>query len=314
MSLPPSKVIGCDFSGQVTALGNQVPANSFRIGDRVAGVIHDCKHSHTGAFAETLVADANMCFKLPDTANENSDMEAACTMGVGWISAAQALRQRLYKDENGSGSSDDTLLIYSAATNTGMHAVQQARIDFPSTYIIAIASSRHHEYLRKLGAHATFDYTSPSLVADVQKLGKDIRKCLDCHSEGQSTVLAAQCMIPGKQNSADTAKEERRIIRTLPPSMMSGSLPAGVQANEWILSYTALGKPFWFLFKYYPPVPADYETATHYLKSLPGLLLSGKVQPVKHRLMPGGLASINQGFDEMRSGRVRGQKLVYSVG
>ncbi|KAL8645113.1 MAG: hypothetical protein Q9210_006887 [Variospora velana] len=314
MSLPPSKVIGCDFSGVVTALGSQVPATSFSIGDRVAGVVHGCKDSHTGAFAETLVADANMCFKLPKTANKDSDMEAACTLGVGWISAAQALRQRLYKDEKPSGCNDDTLLIYSAATNTGMHAIQQARVDFPSIFIIALASSQHHEYLRKLGAHATFDYKSSSLVEDVQKLGKDIRKCLDCHSEGNSTVLAAQCMVLGKSIGADTSKRERRVIRTLPPGMMSGALPPGVRANEWILSYTALGKPFWFLFKYYPALPSHYETATSYLKSLTGLLETGRVEPVKHRLMPGGLENINQGFDEMRNGRVRGEKLVYKIG
>ena len=112
MSLPPSKVIGCDFSGEVTALGSQVPPKSFSVGDRVAGVVHGCKDSHTGAFAETLVADANMCFKLPENANKNSDLEAACTLGVGWISAAQALKQRLYKDEKTSNGNEDTVSLF----------------------------------------------------------------------------------------------------------------------------------------------------------------------------------------------------------
>lgn len=106
--LPPSKIIGCEFSGKVTALGAQIPPNSFSIGDRVAGVVHGCKSSHTGAFAETLVADANLCFKLPGTANQDSDMEAACTLSVGWISAAQALRQRLYKDGKKEGASSSS--------------------------------------------------------------------------------------------------------------------------------------------------------------------------------------------------------------
>ena len=123
-----------------------------------------------------------------------------------------------------------------------MHAIQQARIDFPSTYIIAVASSQHHERLRELGAHATFDYKSSSLVSDIQSLGRDIRKGLDCHSEGQSTVLAAKCMIPKQENGSDVSNVERRIIRTLPPGLIKGALPAGVRANEWILSYTALGK------------------------------------------------------------------------
>lgn len=120
MSLPPSKIIGCDFSGEVTALGSQVLTKSFAIGDRVAGVIHGYKNTHTGAFAEMLVADANMCFKLPETANKDSDMEAVCTLGVGWISAAQALRQRLYKHEDTSGSDEDTVSVTSCSLSNNL--------------------------------------------------------------------------------------------------------------------------------------------------------------------------------------------------
>lgn len=109
MSLPPSKIIGCDFSGEVIALGSKVLPDSFSIGDRVAGVVHGCKDSHTGAFAEIMVADANMCFKLPATANKDSDLKAASTLGVGWISAAQALKQRLFKDEIETGGRSDTV-------------------------------------------------------------------------------------------------------------------------------------------------------------------------------------------------------------
>ena len=95
MALPPSKVIGCDFSGTVVGAGKAVDPSLFANQERVAGVIHGCHHSHTGAFAEYLVADANLCFKVPDTV----PLEKACTLGVGWISATQALYQRLYRKE-----------------------------------------------------------------------------------------------------------------------------------------------------------------------------------------------------------------------
>ena len=32
------------------------------------------------------------------------------------------------------------------------------------------------------------------------------------------------------------------IVRTLPAGMGSGSVPSGVSARDWIVSYTALGK------------------------------------------------------------------------
>lgn len=105
MALPPSKVIGCDFSGTVTSLGNAVDKTSFAPGDRVAGIIHGCQYSHTGAFAEYLVADANLCFKVPGSL----PLEKACTLGVGWISAMQALHQRLYHNDKGPNGSQDTV-------------------------------------------------------------------------------------------------------------------------------------------------------------------------------------------------------------
>jgi NADPH:quinone reductase-like Zn-dependent oxidoreductase len=146
MSLPPSKIIGCDFSGEVSALGSEVPFNSFSVGDRVAGVVHGCKDSHTGAFAETLVADANMCFKLPSTATKDSDLEAACTLGVGWISAAQALRQRLYKDEKTSSSKEDTVSL--------------------------ILKSRRGNKRRNVDSNGSFSYTQPPPIQACMQYSK----------------------------------------------------------------------------------------------------------------------------------------------
>lgn len=100
MSLPPSKIIGCDFSGTVSKANGTSPSNDgFREGDRVAGVIHGCKDSHTGGFAEFLVADPAMCFLVPS----GVPLEAACTLGVGWVSATQALQQRLFEGVGDGG-------------------------------------------------------------------------------------------------------------------------------------------------------------------------------------------------------------------
>ncbi|KAL8923356.1 MAG: hypothetical protein Q9208_004626 [Pyrenodesmia sp. 3 TL-2023] len=79
-----------------------------------------------------------------------------------WAGSAQL---KLYdrgciRMENHLVETNDTLLIYYAATTTGMHAMQQARVGLPSTLNIALASSQHHKYLWNLSAHATFDYRS----------------------------------------------------------------------------------------------------------------------------------------------------------
>jgi hypothetical protein len=125
----------------------------------------------------------------------------------------------------------------------GMHAIQQTRIYYPSTFIIALASKQHHAMLKQLGAHAVFDYRSPSVVQEVRKLGRDIRKGIDCHSQGTSTVIAAECMLTNDgPDPMGEPFQKRRIIRTLPPALIRGSLPPSVRADEWILAYTALGK------------------------------------------------------------------------
>jgi len=92
----------------------------------------------------------------------------------------------------------------------------------------------------------------------------------------------------------------------------SSPLPFGSPPRTHHPPLTAL-QPFWFLFSHYHAAPQDYQDASKYLKSLTALLAEGKLQPVKHRLMAGGLGDNGKGFEEMRAGRVRGEKLVYPV-
>ena len=153
----------------------------------------------------------------------------------------------------------------------GMHGIQQARIEYPATFIIALASKQHHARLKLMGAHAVFDYKSPSVVQEVRKLGRDIRRAIDCHSEGGSTVLAAKCMLPDDRNESNEVgpTQRRRIIRTLPPGLINGTVPSAVRADEWILSYTALGKVCLSHF----PFPVLRSPSSHFPK-FPSLLLT----------------------------------------
>ena len=139
---------------------------------------------------------------------------------------------------------NNQLLVYSAATVTGMYTIQQTRVMYPKTFIIALASQQHHDMLKKMGANETFDYKSPSLVSGVRSLGRNITKCVDCFSEGQSTAVSAKCMISNEEENDKNSipNKSRRIIRTLPPTLVKGSIPPNVRADEWILTYTAFGK------------------------------------------------------------------------
>lgn len=125
-----------------------------------------------------------------------------------------------------------------------MYLIQQARLEHPELFIVALAAPRHHARLIDLGATRVFDYASPSIVDQVRALGRDIRRAVDCHSEGSSTFNTAQCMIPKEDSMPSGQRQEkmRRIIRTLPPSLIQGTIPASVTADEWIVAYTSFGK------------------------------------------------------------------------
>jgi NADPH:quinone reductase-like Zn-dependent oxidoreductase len=82
-----NSILGSEFSGYIVAVGKDVDP-SFKENDRIAGVIRGC-HSKDGAFAEYVVANPQMCFKVPD----HMHLSDACTISLGWICAGQALRK-----------------------------------------------------------------------------------------------------------------------------------------------------------------------------------------------------------------------------
>lgn len=109
------------------------------------------------------------------------------------------------------------------------------------------------------------------------------------------------------------------IFSLKPLNLLIGLLYTSPFHTHLLISPTAnLTKPtqpFWFLFKYYPASPTDHAIASKNLKQLTALLESGTVRPVRHRLVAGGLETgLAKGFEEMKAGRVRGEKLVVRVG
>ena len=66
-------ICGCDFSGNVAAVGNNV--THFNVGDHVAGFTHGGFYKDRGAFAEYTKVSADLVWKVPE--NTLSHEEAA---------------------------------------------------------------------------------------------------------------------------------------------------------------------------------------------------------------------------------------------
>lgn len=66
---------------------------------------------------------------------------------------------------------DDPILIWGAASSVGQLTIQVLKF-YGYRHLIATASPRHHEFLKKLGLEEAFDYKSPTIVDDLLKAYK----------------------------------------------------------------------------------------------------------------------------------------------
>ena len=160
-------VVGTDVAGEVIALGADV--TRFQIGDRVVGFAAGTDKSRNraseGAFQTYVVLLEHMTSPLPDALS----FEDAAVLPLGISTAASALFQRDYLAMN-APSSDATptgqaLLVWGGSTSVGVNAIQLA---VAAGYdVIATASPRNFDLLKRLGALAVFDYRGPTVVADL---------------------------------------------------------------------------------------------------------------------------------------------------
>lgn len=120
-------LVGCDFAGRVVEIGKSVTKNLSR-GDRVAGVAHggNCIQREDGAFAEYVVAKADLLIKLPGSLS----FEEAATLPLGVGTVMQGLYQKGLKMNLPDTPTKEKpiVLIYGGATATGALGIQYAKL------------------------------------------------------------------------------------------------------------------------------------------------------------------------------------------
>jgi NADPH:quinone reductase-like Zn-dependent oxidoreductase len=86
---PAGHTIGEEYAGTVVAVGANV--KGFKKGERVAGFTPGGQFTDRGAFAEYVVADAQIVWRIP----QGKSFEEASTMSVGYVSALLSRRSSL---------------------------------------------------------------------------------------------------------------------------------------------------------------------------------------------------------------------------
>lgn len=164
-------ILGTDISGVVTAVAPGVQA--FAVGDAVFGMVKFPSVGESAAYAEYVAAPAADLALKP----ENIDHIQAAAAAMAGLTAWQYLVDLGHDAPNPfqpmahhpvSLDAGKTVLVNGAAGGVGHMAVQLAK--WKGARVIAVASGKHADFLRGLGADEIIDYTQTApedVVRDV---------------------------------------------------------------------------------------------------------------------------------------------------
>ncbi len=194
-------ILGWEMAGIVEELG--YAARRFKVEDKVYGL---CRRPivQKGTYAEYIAIPESYITFMP----RNLSFEKAAAVPLSGLTAYQCLfdRARLKRGE--------TVLIVGASGGVGGFAVQFVKAI--QAKVIAVASSRHQTYLKRLGADHFLDYTKGDFRLAVKALrpkgvsvvlaavgGESLLQSYDCVKKGGRLVTIVE---PGDQDMASHKK------------------------------------------------------------------------------------------------------------
>jgi NADPH:quinone reductase-like Zn-dependent oxidoreductase len=257
---PAHSIIGCDYSGVVEEVGAEA-RNDWKVGDRIAGVVHGGLFPDKGAFA----------WRPPPSMSH----QQAATYGISAVTAMQALYTKLDVPWPGSNSPTPTnsmILVYAGSTAASLFAIQLAKL--AGYTLVTTCSPYNFDLVKSYGADAVYDYHSHSALEDIKKDYPNIARAFDGISLKESTSFC----------SSVVEKSGGKVVVLL-DTVKAGKRP-GVEVIH-ILMYTLLGEPFAFFKPIGPSFkaePSDREALVKFYRSLPGWVEKVRPPPIDLRV------------------------------
>ncbi|KAI0476064.1 GroES-like protein [Xylariaceae sp. FL0804] len=291
----PGSVGGCDFAGTVAKVGDGV--RRFKEGDRVLAVTFgaDALDKTKGAFAEYALAEEDISCHIPPA----TSFAQACAIGLSMATAGLALFQAPGLEVPMEGGAGETVLVSGGATATGTMATQLLK---SAGYTpIVTCSPANNALCQSYGASACFDYRSAACGADIRVHTDDrMRRVLDCVADAAAMKMCYEAIgsSGGRYVALDapatTVKYTRRDVRAdwlLADAIMGdGVRMAGAYGRPPSLEHRCLGKQL-------------FARAEEWLRD-------GTVRAHPLEILDGGLAGLPKAIRRLKSGEVRGAKLV----
>jgi aspyridone synthetase trans-acting enoyl reductase len=169
--------------------------------------------------------------------------------------------------------------------------------------VIATCSSKNFPLLKTLGAIEVFDYRSPECAKKIRvATNKSLSIVVDCITDRTTMKLCYDAM--GEKGGKYTSLDPFPILM----HSRSDITP------HWVFVLTMFGQAIGMkgAFKR-KKRPQDVEFEIRWFKRMQELLDANYIKPHPVRVLPGGLAAVVDGIEELRLGKVSGEKLVVRV-
>ncbi|KAK5989211.1 hypothetical protein PT974_10713 [Cladobotryum mycophilum] len=302
-------------AGTVVAVGAGGDLKGLRVGDKVTSFAF--RGSKEANHQEYLTVPAYLASKVP----ESLTLEEAVTVPMNLVTVFHTAVTDLdleipwpipegWKPKDG----DKPVLVWGASSSVGIFAIQVFR-HWGYTNILAVASGKHEEYLKGLGAKTFFDYTKPRVVErileSVASPAEDQPKIpylLDCIGSVRGTLepltkiaqhgSRVAVMLPVIVKDATDEEEpeyEMDISKCLPGQWADGVILQGVRTHFYLQNEL-------FKEKLQPEI-------------VPFLLANKIIEPNKYRVIEGAtmVERSQKSLDLLRNKAVSGERLVWRI-
>ena len=311
-------IAGSDASGVVYKVGEGV--TDFQVGDVVSTFSHGNFVHDRGCFAEYIIGDVETTIKYPNGGEFPAEklpvgeyrsgaidtFEGAASVTLGLTTVVLSLVGNLNIDP-AVDHSDEYLLVWGGATATGILAIQVAKLGL-GIKVVTVASKKHTEYLKTLGADVVVDYHDEDVIAQIRAATKGaIKYALD-------TVAQPETWQSVYDATRDSEKASLDNLLMLPLSSIKQDDrdPASITVAPSTLAYVANGEDVELFGAVMSPDASILSRYNNFWKSKLPLLIPN-LKHAQLKVLAPGFNSANEAFDLLRDGKVSAEKVVFSL-